>query len=236
MSCLKCVGDCCAGHALAHNIACSPTGMYLHPAEPLGFRGLLVTPTCCCLPAGRTPAPNMQRPLSPGGTGLRPALVDRMASPELTDGLNQMHNQMLIKQLTAAEKRVKELEGENMRLKEQVGTGIASSLMEFLAKLAWERKPSRADYSCQLVCIGNVTAGQAHELALHQPPLLYGNVPAHTVCLLSYGDDILVLRYRLTSMSLRRLSLTAKRRWRSRHDCTLSQSCRRPRWTTRPCR
>lgn len=62
----------------------------------------------------------MTRPLSPGGTGLRAQLVERMASPELTDGLKDMHNQMLIKQLTAAEKRVKDLEGENMRLKEQV--------------------------------------------------------------------------------------------------------------------
>lgn len=44
-----------------------------------------------------------------------------MASPELTDGLRDMHEKMAIKQITALEKRVKELEGENMRLKEQVG-------------------------------------------------------------------------------------------------------------------
>jgi hypothetical protein len=72
----------------------------------------------------------MSRPLSPGGTGLRAQLVERMASPELTDGLKDMHNQMLIKQLTAAEKRVKELEGENMRLKEQVCAGPATKRMQ----------------------------------------------------------------------------------------------------------
>jgi hypothetical protein len=43
-----------------------------------------------------------------------------MTSPELTDGLRDMHEKMAIKQITALEKRVKELEGENMRLKEQV--------------------------------------------------------------------------------------------------------------------
>jgi hypothetical protein len=43
-----------------------------------------------------------------------------MASPELTDGLRDMHQQMVIKQITALERRVKELEGENERLKEQV--------------------------------------------------------------------------------------------------------------------
>lgn len=79
-------------------------------------------PVCVCRrpSAARTPAPNMTRPLSPGGTSLRAQLVERMASPELTDGLKDMHNQMLIKQLTAAEKKVKELEGENIRIKEQV--------------------------------------------------------------------------------------------------------------------
>lgn len=66
----------------------------------------------------------MQRPVSPGGTALRAQLVERMTSPELTDGLRDMHEKMAIKQITALEKRVKELEGENMRLKEQVRRGL----------------------------------------------------------------------------------------------------------------
>lgn len=61
--------------------------------------------------------------MSPGGTDPRAQLADRMASPELTDGLRDMHQQMVIKQITALERRVKELEGENERLKEQVRRG-----------------------------------------------------------------------------------------------------------------
>lgn len=78
---------------------------------------------CClypCVPAAVTPGASLQRSMSPGGTDPRAQLAERMASPELTDGLRDMHQQMVIKQITALERRVKELEGGNERLKEQV--------------------------------------------------------------------------------------------------------------------
>jgi hypothetical protein len=59
-----------------------------------------------------------------------------MTSPELTDGLRDMHEKMAIKQITALEKRVKELEGENMRLKEQVRRGcVCQSLGGYVLDL-----------------------------------------------------------------------------------------------------
>lgn len=108
-------------HTLLHPNCAS---QHMRPSASTAHRRacsqLLSLSVSVAVPAARTPAPNMTRPLSPGGTSLCAQLVERMASPELTDGLKDMHNQMLIKQLTAAEKKVKELEGENMRLKEQV--------------------------------------------------------------------------------------------------------------------
>ena len=51
---------------------------------------------------------------SPGGT----LLPDRMMSP--TDGVRDLHVEMLTKQLVDLQQRVKQLEGDNNRLREQV--------------------------------------------------------------------------------------------------------------------
>lgn len=72
------------------------------------------------LHAARTTGASLQRgPTSPGGTGMRPHLPDRMMSP--TEELRDLHLTMLTKQLADLQKRVKELEGDNLRLREQVG-------------------------------------------------------------------------------------------------------------------